>query len=576
MGQRLEGVAENLAGKYWRLLIVGMLICLHVAVMLGVDSLWARGLMIAHIGLFILWQPFMRVEQRLRLLDVGVIAGIVTLVVVFLNWWMLGLWLAVLAGIVGGKVFLFSRRGLRVFYLLVFAYLVSMLLIWVVPNGFPMPRQDTLLLDVARYGLPGLFGLMLILPLETDHAEPQIVDLFYATLIFLLLVTVALGSYAFMTTGGMSYVVALIYTLMSIAAVLIVLSLAWNPRTGVSGLSMLFSRYLLSIGLPFEQWLRFLAALSRSESRPHQFLNEACNDLAKMPWVVGGQWHSTSDSGQFGVESKHTVEYAGPEFSIKLFSHSRPSPSLVWHFNLLGQLLGQFYVAKQRERKLREQTYVQALHETGARMTHDVKNLLQSLNALCAAVEREGGDPAALNALIRRNLPTVTQRLQQTLDKLQRPQTESTRLVQADAWWEQLQKTHQPRNVEFETVGATQGVLLPKELFDSAADNLLQNALEKRRVDPAVQVQVRFECGTRISLSVRDSGRAVPPEVMRGLLKGPVASDTGYGIGLYQVSRQAENAGFHLRVAENEPGNVRMELSGELYRRSPAPAAGEA
>ena len=548
-----------------------MLACLHVSVMLGVDSFWARGLMIAHVGLFMLWQPFMRVEQQLRAIEVGSIAVVVTLAAAFLNWWMLGVWLAVLAGIVGGKVFLFSGKRLRLFYLMMFAYLVSLLLIWVVPNGFDIPRQVPVLWDIAQYGLPVLFIVMLALPLESDHSEPQIVDLFYAALIFLLLIAVSLGSFTFMATGQMIYPVALIYTLMTIAGLLIVLSLAWNPRTGVSGFSMLFSRYMLSIGLPFEQWLRFLAALSRSESRPHQFLNEACNDLAKMPWVVGGQWHSSTDSGRFGTESKHAVEYVGPEFTIKLFSHSRPSPSLAWHFNLLGQLLGQFYVAKQRERKLREQTYVQALHETGARMTHDIKNLLQSLNLLCAAVEKDGGDPAALNALIRRNLPTVTQRLQQTLDKLQRPQTESTRLVHADAWWEQLQKTNQLRNVEFETVGSVQGVLLPKELFDSASDNLLQNALEKRRLDPGVSVQVRFGCGQRISLSVRDTGRPIPAEVMRGLLKGPVNSETGYGIGLYQVSRQAENAGFSLNVLENEAGNVCFELSGELYRRSPAP-----
>lgn len=570
MKSRLQGIAEKLSGTYWRLLVVGMLACLHVAVMLGVESTWARGLMIVHVGLFILWQPFMRVEQQLRLKETGVIALVVGLAAVFLNWWILGLWLAVLAGIVGGKVFLFSGRGLRVFYLLMFAYLVSMLLIWVVPNGLPMPRQDELLLQIAQFGLPLLFVAMLLLPLETDHAEPQIIDLFYAALIFLLLVAVALGSYAFMTAGGIRYLVALIYTLLTIAAVLVMLSLAWNPRTGVSGLSMLFSRYLLSIGLPFEQWLRFLAALSRSESRPHQFLNEACNDLAKLPWVVGGRWQSSTDAGQFGVESPFVVEYAGTEVNIKVYSHSRPSPSLVWHFNLLGQLLGQFYVAKQRERKLREQTYVQALHETGARLTHDVKNLLQSLNALCASVEREGGEPEALNALIRRNLPTISQRLAQTLEKLQRPQTESTRLVHADAWWEQLQKSHQPRGVDFLTVSSPKGVLLPKELFDSAADNLLQNALEKRRLDPDVKVEVSFACGERISLTVRDTGRPIPPEVMRGLLKGPVNSETGYGIGLYQVSRQAENAGFSLGVLDNQPGNVRFELSGELYRRTPA------
>jgi signal transduction histidine kinase len=567
----LNQAVEQFSTRYWRWLVIAMLGCLHVAVMLGVNSLWARGLMVAHVGFFILWQPFMRTEQRVRAVDAAVIGIVVAAAVIYLNWWLLGIWLAILAGIVGGKVFLFRARRLRVFYLSMFLYLVSMLLVWVVPNGFPIPDFDQALLLFAHYGLPALFIFMLLLRVESDTAEPQIVDLFYAALIFLLLISLALGSFAFMTIGALNYPLALSYTLVTIGAVLILLSLAWNPRTGVSGLSMLFSRYLLSIGLPFEQWLRFLAALSSSEARPHQFLKDACNDLARLPWVIGGEWSTATDAGNFGIESKHVVLYSGPEFTMRLFSRTRPSPSLVWHFNLLGQLLGQFYVAKQRERKLREQTYVQALHETGARLTHDVKNLLQSLNALCAAVERDNGDPAALNALVRRNLPTVTQRLQQTMDKLQRPQTESTRLVHADAWWEQLQKAHQMRGIEFEAVDVSKMVLLPKELFDSASDNLLQNALEKRRHDPTVTVRVKFECGTRIALSVCDSGRPIPPEVMRGLLKGPVTSETGYGIGLYQVCRQAENAGFSLDVVSNEEGKVCLELHGEIFPREFTP-----
>ena len=58
----------------------------------------------------------------------------------------------------------------------------------------------------------------------------------------------------------------------------------------------------------------------------------------------------------------------------------------------------------------------------------------------------------------------------------------------------------------------------------------------KRRADPEVKVHVTFECGQRITLRVQDSGRPIPAEVMRGLLKGPVTSETGYGIGLYQVA----------------------------------------
>ena len=555
--------------------MLAMLVCLHFAATRGVEDFWARGLMMAHLGLFLVWQPFIQAGQRLKVSEVVLIVLIAIGILAFLNWWMLGLWVVVLAGIVGGKVFLFQARWLRGFYLTVFSYLVALLLLWIVPSGFPNTRPDEVMHLLVLYGLPLLFLVMAALPVESDSAEPQVVDFFYASMIFLLLVTLVLGSFTFMTVGGRSYVLSLMLSLFVIAGVLLFLSLAWNPRAGFSGLQMVFSRYLLSIGLPFEQWLHFLAELSRSESRPEQFLKEACAGLGRLPWVTGGSWMTASDSGEFGAPSKYTVDYAGREVSIRLYCRHRPSPSLVWHFNLLGQLVGQFYVAKQRELKLQQQTYVQALHETGARMTHDVKNLLQTLNVLCSAAEREpDGDPGALQGLIRRHLPTVLQRLQQTLDKLQRPQIDSGRFITTEAWWESLQKTYQLRGVEFEATALDAGILLPKDLFDSASENLLQNALEKRKVDPDVAVTVSLACGDEIVLRVCDSGRPVSRNVLQGLLRGPVPSDTGYGIGLYQVARQAEMSGFSFRLAGNEPGQVCFELRGEVRRGGPALRAG--
>ena len=564
-------MSPRAAGRVLRLLVIAMLACLDVAAMVGVEDLWARGMMMAHLGLFLVWQPFMQGGQRLKVSEVLLIVLIAIAILGFLNWWMLGLWVTVLSGIVGGKVFLFQARWLRSFYLTVFSYLVVLLLLWIVPNGFPNTALEPEIRLVAQYGLPAVFLLMAAMPVESDTAEPQVVDFFYSSMIFLLLVALVLGSFAFMTVGKNSYVLSLTYSLFIIAAVLLFMSLAWNPRAGFSGLQMVFSRYLLSIGLPFEQWLHFLSELSRSESRPEQFIKEACAGLARLPWVTGGTWTTGAGTGEFGAPTKHTVDYMGREVSIRLYSRHRPSPSLAWHFNLLGQLLGQFYVAKQRELKLQQQTYVQALHETGARMTHDVKNLLQTLNVLCAAAERDPeGDPSTLQALMRRHLPTVLQRLQHTLDKLQRPQMDSGRFIQAEAWWESLHKTYQLRGVQFAGSGVATGILLPKDLFDSAADNMLQNALEKRKLDPDVTVEVRLDCGDHVVLSVRDSGRPVPRAALPGLLKGPVPSETGYGIGLYQVTRQAELSGFSFRLARNDAQDVCFELRGEIRRGGPA------
>ena len=127
-------------------------------------------------------------------------------------------------------------------------------------------------------------------------------------------------------------------------------------------------------------------------------------------------------------------------------------------------------------------------------------------------------------------------------------------------------RIYQPRGVEFVTATVEEEILLPKELFDSAAENLLQNALDKRKLDPGLTVIATFAARDTVVLEVCDSGRPVSPEVLHGLLRGPVPSETGYGIGLYQVSRQAEMSGFSLRLAANEAGRVCFELSGTVRR----------
>jgi signal transduction histidine kinase len=554
---------------WWRLPFLAMLACLHLAAIFGAEDFWARGLMLAHFGLFILWQPFMRGEQRLTSSQVAAVAAIALGTLYFLNWWLLALWVSVLAGIVGGKVFLFQARWLRRFYLVVLLYLVALLLVWIVPNTFirvALPHEVEWL---AQFGPIPLALLMILIPAEVDSSEaPQVVDFFYAAMIVLLLIALVLGSFAFMTVGKTDYISALSFSMLIIAGVLLILSFVWNPRSGFGGLSVYFSRYLLSIGLPFERWLYFLAELSQLETKPERFMKEACAGLARLPWVSGGFWHTAAESGDFGKVSKNSVEFTNQEIHLRVFTKLPLSPSLAWHFQLLGQLLGEFYVAKQREQKLQQQTYVQAVHETGARMTHDVKNLLQSLNVLCVAAERDAAPEASgeLSALMRRQLPAITQRLQQTLDKLQKPDANNARFIKADMWWDGLQRSYAGRGVEFLRLGSGDAVMLPKELFDSAGDNLLQNALRKRRLDESVSVQVTFRCDDAIEFSVCDSGAPVASEVLRGLMRGPVPSDTGFGIGLYQTSRLAEISGFSLQLRENDPGRVCFSLRGEGRR----------
>jgi hypothetical protein len=60
---------------------------------------------------------------------------------------------------------------------------------------------------------------------------------------------------------------------------------------------------------------------------------------------------------------------------------------------------------------------------------------------------------------------------------------------------------------------------------------------------------------------VCDSGAAVPAELAPSLLRGPVASRTGLGIGLYQAARLAEAAGYRLELETNRDGEVCFGLA---------------
>jgi signal transduction histidine kinase len=561
---RLANAAWSFSHRYWRLVVIAMLALLHIAVIRGVADTWARAMLLAHLGLLLLWQPFVRAEQRVSPVQGLVLALGAFVVMMWLDWWLLAFWVVVLAGLVGGKIYQHQARWQRRSYLAVFIYLVALLAVVILPEIAPRREIAPEIRRGAEYGLPLLFLLIAAFPAKDEHVESaQIIDFFYSVFLMLVLVVVILGSFTIMGLGRMRYLDALATTVLMTAGTVLLIALAWNPRSGFAGLNVFFSRYLFSIGLPLEKWLHFLAELSQLEARPQRFLTEATAAVARLPWISGVGWHAGESSGQEGEPSPHAVEFENSALSLKIFSRYRVSPALSWHLHLLGLLLGEFYVAKLREEELRQTSYLQAVHETGARMTHDIKNLLQSLNVLCAAAAREENrDSPELQALMRRQLPVIAQRLSDTLEKLQRPEPAAEENVPAQAWWDALVRQYHSEGVEFGPAMLRLDARVPRSVFDNVADNLIRNALAKRAAGPGVNVRVDFEYGESVTLRVCDTGRAVPTELEATLLRAPISSQGGLGIGLYQAARLAQAAGYELTLEENRDGDVRFVLRG--------------
>ncbi|MHB0983586.1 MAG: sensor histidine kinase, partial [Thiobacillus sp.] len=78
-----------------------MLLALHAAVVLDAEAAVTRAFLLAHYGLFLLWQPLVRSEARIEPRLALPVFAMAALLVLADSTWVMALWLAILAGLVG-------------------------------------------------------------------------------------------------------------------------------------------------------------------------------------------------------------------------------------------------------------------------------------------------------------------------------------------------------------------------------------------------------------------------------------------------------------------------------------------
>lgn len=539
------------------------LLALHGALMLELGEPLAQAMLLSHFGFFLLWQPLWRGEQKLIPGQVALIIGAAVLLIAAESWWLMALWIAVLFSLIGGNVPGIKNFGQRVVSLLAAVYLLAVLLAWVVPHLFPERDFPQGLLAVVRYGL--IIPAAVIFFVRTEKAQAASaysVDLFYSLLLFLMVVVLVLGSFVVKEVSHGNYVIALAQTLIVIAGLLVALSLLWDPRAGFAGIGQLITRYFLSIGMPFERWMHSLAALADRERDPDKFVIVAAHEMSGLPWLSGIRWQSQGSSGNAGDVTKYATEFTFGGLTLILYTRWSPKPALVLHIRLLARLLGDYYDAKMREQEQRRNAYVQAIYETGSRLTHDVKNLLQTLRSLCAAAETSNeSDSEALRLLMKRQLPQIAQRLQITLDKLNTKPPIGQDKTSGAQWWEGLRQRFAHERIEFDTGSLPEDAALPSDLFESAAENFLQNALEKRKTERDLRILARLQWDGGFVLSVCDDGQPIRDALVSQLFAAPLQSNTGLGVGLYQVARFAREQGYRVTLGSNVPGKVCFALA---------------
>jgi hypothetical protein len=184
----------------------------------------------------------------------------------------------------------------------------------------------------------------------------------------------------------------------------------------------IWSRYVLNISTPFEDWLSELATIAEQEKQAEAFLQAALESFGGLNWVRGCCWKGEQLEGCYGERTNHQIVIHTAQHDIQVYTQQQAGATLILHAKLLIRIIGFYYLAKHAQQQLATQEHLQAVHETGARITHDIKNILQSLHTLSTVIQSSSSSQQQeVNSLLQRQLPVLTQRLQSALDKLQEP-----------------------------------------------------------------------------------------------------------------------------------------------------------
>ena len=544
------------ARKRWMPLLLA-LTCGLATVVQG-RFLMVGGLMLVQFGLVLLWQPLYRIDGQVgRRAGIGAVVAAILLTV--LGEYLFPIWVAVLAGLIASRMS--SWRGVwsRRFHLGLLVWLLLLLWLRVVPQLAGMvvtwERVSLVVLGLLWCGL-------VLIPTRRDGGERRRPpDLMLGLLVMAVAILIGLGAMLLAALKTAPYLAALALVQVVVGGVLAFLAWLWSPHGGFAGLGAMFQAQLLQLGAPFEQWTAQLAAYSGSHDRPEDFLRAACTALTHLPPVVGGEWVCDGLRGRFGIDAPYRASFVAGELELAVYAEGPFPHPLQVQFQLVTELLNQFHIAKARERRLADYVYIEAVHETGARLTHDIKNLLQSLQTLIGA-SAVTGDKEKLLELYNRQLPEIARRLSATLDRLGVPAQQPEARMDAQTWWAEAAARWGREGVEF-TTPVEFPPTLDATLFDTVLDNLLQNARDKQGGGRGLPVCIRAalsNVGGQAAMTVEDDGEAIPREIVRDLFERPVASASGFGLGLLQMRKLATARGYRLTLAENVTGCVRFAL----------------
>ncbi len=539
-----------------------MLFFLLAAIHLGSNDTITLSFLIVHFGFFLLWQPVVKKQSTFNISQLIILSVLIFAFIYWFNPWLNVFWSLLLLTLLSGRIF---ARGLsRATYGFAVIILFLELILIITPELFHLAALSSSIKSTFSMVLIILPLTLLFIPV-TDTSSMQI-DFIRGFLVVLLVIFLCMSSVLISLTAQQPYIESLAISVFILSLFLLLAALLWTPRGGFAGLAQLWEKYILDIGGPFEEWVTHVSTLESTTSlRAEKFLTASLHYLMQQHWICGVSWQTNSDSGFEGEKSSYKVNINDEKLKLTLHTYTPVGPSLLLHAKLLLSVLTFYYRAKLQEQQLIKQAHLQAIHETGSKLTHDMKNILQSTQTMTQIINDNDSSMSEIINILKKQMPLLTQRLNTTLEKLRAPKnTELTTSITKGSllhWWDQFQHRYTDSHIQFST-DITKNMEIPIDVFNTVIENLLDNARSKRSREPELKIAVRLTTvDEKLHLSVTDTGSVINKQIAQQLFKEVVSSQDGFGIGLYQSYELAKNFGYELSIENNTDGHVCFSLT---------------
>ncbi|MCK5718970.1 MAG: hypothetical protein KAH84_03350 [Thiomargarita sp.] len=531
-------------------------------------EIWLRIILLLHFITFTIWWFSWTKLEIYHLKESVLLALFIAIFIIFPHIWLITIWQITLIGIIGGRDLATTfDKVISVFsivYLVIILLLINVNQIFFIENSFAIYQYLPIILPWLFYTLLFIPLILIFFTVDTRQNNRYHIDFFHGLSTTFFISIIILISLVLMLHNKTIMPLAVFQVILGFIIFILLTSWIWLLITGEKGISPLWVRHLYHIDNAFESWLEKIAQPSNYKNLTTQeFLQIGFKEMITLPWISGIEWNYLDDKEMLGYVDDKQVTIVIQSLEVIIYAPYHINSVHYFQVKILIQLLEYFHETKRRESAFAQKAHLQAIYETGAKLTHDIKNLLQSLHTItsiistCSTTEFDD-----TQRMLQGQMPHLTQRLKRTLDKLQKPAEFTYSNVPVSLWWSNLNARYRKSKIKFISDLATENILIPEDLFDNVSENLIQNAVMKRKRETELQIIVSLKIDKRrLQLMVCDNGSAIPKEITDQLLTGPVESHDGYGIGLYQAVKQLANTGYVLKVAENEEGQVCFEFA---------------